>query len=233
MQPPVRQPRGKAADRAWQWDRSADTRQALLDAARDVFIEQGFADTVISDVVERAGSSVGSVYHHFGGKSELFMELWLEYQQAREEVTSQAVAQAREAGVTDLLELFAAGMRAFLEVCWQRRDLTRLFYSGDGPAGFDVMKRQRSREWVRQNDTLLQLSDTTFDRLYGSILYSLIAGLGAREVAEARTRPQASRIIDAVLEYVRRLMTGGPWQPVRPADNAGAGRRAPARRAAK
>jgi len=38
-------------------------------------------------------------------------------------------------------------------------------------------------------------------------------GYGAREVAAARTRGQANKIIGAVLEYVRRLMAHGPWQP--------------------
>jgi AcrR family transcriptional regulator len=51
----------------------------LLDAARAVFTGQGFADASIADVVERAGSSVGSLYHHFGGKSELFIALWQDY----------------------------------------------------------------------------------------------------------------------------------------------------------
>jgi hypothetical protein len=37
-------------------------------------------------------------------------------------------------------------------------------------------------------------------------------------VAASKTRAQANKIIDAVLEYTRRLMTGGPWQP--PAKNA-------------
>ena len=45
-----------------------------------------------------------------------------------------------------------------------------------------------------------------------SILPSLI-GEGAREVAAAGTRRQANKIIDAVMEYVRRMMTDGPWKP--------------------
>ncbi len=72
--------------------------------------------------------------------------------------------------------------------------------------------RRRDREWAGQNDVLLHLSDTALDRLYASVLTSLI-GEGAREVAAARTRRQASQIIDAVTEYARRLMAGGPWKP--------------------
>jgi AcrR family transcriptional regulator len=216
-EPALRPGRTKPTVSAWQWARTAETRRALLAAAREVFVEQGFVNASIADVVQRADSSVGSLYHHFGGKSELFVALWQEHQQAHEEAASRAVALARRAGVTDPFELFSAGARAFLEGSWQRRDLAMLFVAGDSPPGFEVMKRRRSHEWVGQNDALLKLPDTSFSRLYAAILTSMIAE-GAREVAAARTRRQATAIIDAVIEYARRLMTDGPWKPpARPA----------------
>jgi AcrR family transcriptional regulator len=205
-------PRGKAATGSWQWARTAETQRALLEAAREIFTELGFAEASIADVVERAGSSVGSLYHHFGGKSELFIALWQEYTQAQEASASAVVAQVRQAGVTDPYDLFSAGARGYLEGAWDRRDLSLLFNAGDGPPGFELMRRRRGREWIGQNDTLLKLSDTSLNRLYATILTSLIAE-GAREVAAARTRTQADEIIEAVLEYARRLMTGGPWPP--------------------
>src|SRR5487761_1754124 len=108
VEPALRQPREKAAG-SWQWARTAGTQRALLDAAREVFVEQGFADASIAEVVQRAGSSVGSLYHHFGGKSELFVALWQEHRAAHEDAESQAVAQAKRAGVTDPFELFSVG----------------------------------------------------------------------------------------------------------------------------
>ena len=202
-------PRGKAAAGSWQWARTAETQRALLDAAHEVFTEQGFAGASIADVVERAGSSVGSLYHHFGGKSELFLALWQEHRAADEEAASAAVAAAKRAGVSDLAELFVAGARAFLDASWQRRDLALLFSAGDGPPGFELIRRQRGHEWLRQNDALLRLADTSPDRLYAAVLTSVI-GEGGRQVAAARSRAQADEIIDAVIEYARRLMAGGP-----------------------
>jgi hypothetical protein len=96
-----------------------------------------------------------------------------------------------------------------MEGNWLRRDLALLFYSGDGPPGFEVMKRRRGSEWVAQNDVLLGLPDTPPNRLYAAMLTSLI-GEGARQVATAQNRRQANRIIEAVLEYARRLLAGGP-----------------------
>ena len=205
------QPREKAPG-AWRWARTAGTQRALLDAAREVFVEQGFADASIAEVVRRAGSSVGSLYHHFGGKSELFIALWQEHQAAQGDAASSAVAKAKRAGVTDPFQLFSVGARAYLEGSWQRRDLAMLFLNGDGPPGFEVMKRQRGHEWITANDTLLRLSENSFDRLYATILTTLI-GEGAREVATAASRRQANKVIEAVIEYVRRLMAEGPWRP--------------------
>jgi AcrR family transcriptional regulator len=207
-----KQPRGRAAAGGWQWGRTAHTQRALLDAAREVFTSRGFSEASIADVVERADSSVGSLYHHFGGKSELFLALWQEHQLAHEQAASEAVAQARKNGVSDPAELFTAGARAFLQGSWQRRDLALLFLSGDGPPGFELMQRRRSHEWVGQNDALLHLPDTALDRLYASVLTTLI-GEGAREVAASANRRQAEKIIDAVLEYARRLLAGGSWKP--------------------
>jgi AcrR family transcriptional regulator len=211
VEPAPRQLRDKPAG-SWQWARTAGTQRALLNAAREVFVEQGFANASIAEVVQRAGSSVGSLYHHFGGKSELFVALWQEHQAAHEEAASTAVAKAKQAGVTDAFELFSVGARAFLEGSWERRDLVMLFFDGDSPPGFEMMKRRRGHEWIVQNDTLLRLSENSSDRLYASILTSLI-GEGAREVAASSTRRQANKVIDAVIEYVRRLMVDGPWKP--------------------
>jgi AcrR family transcriptional regulator len=207
-----KQPRGRSAAGGWQWGRTAHTQRALLDAAREVFTSRGFSEASIAEVVDRAGSSVGSLYHHFGGKSELFLALWQEHQLAHEQAASEAVAEARKDGVTDPGELFTAGARAFLQGSWQRRDLALLFLSGDGPPGFELMQRRRSHEWVGQNDALLHLPDTALDRLYASVLTTLI-GEGAREVAASANRRQADKIIDAVLEYARRVLSGGPWKP--------------------
>ena len=188
---------------------SVKISRAASSSARWVCAERGYSQASIAYVVERAGSSVGSLYHHYGGKSELFLALWHEHQRTHEEAASQAVARLRKAGETDTTELFCAGARAFLEGSWLRRDLALLFFSGDGPPEFEVMKRRRGGEWVAQNDVLLALPDTPLDRLYAAMLTSLI-GEGARQVASAPNRRQAHRIIEAVLVYARRLLAGGP-----------------------
>jgi AcrR family transcriptional regulator len=201
----ARQPKEGPAGGAWQWGRTAQTQRALLDAARQVFTERGFSESSIADIVQRAGSSVGSLYHHFGGKSELFTALWEEHQLGQEKAASAAVAAARAAGVTDPFELFSAGARAFLEGSWQRRDLALLFSSGDAPPGFEAMRRSRGHEWISRGGPLPRLAGRPPDRVYAAVLASLI-GEGGYEVAVAGNRRQAELIIDAVIGYARRLL---------------------------
>jgi AcrR family transcriptional regulator len=66
----------------------AQTRKGMLQAAREVFGEHGFAEASVADVVARAGSSVGSLYHHFGGKAELFLPLHEDHQAAHEQASA-------------------------------------------------------------------------------------------------------------------------------------------------
>jgi AcrR family transcriptional regulator len=51
------------------------TRQELLNAALDLFAEKGFAKTRASEIAERAGVAVGTIYLHFGSKDGLLREI--------------------------------------------------------------------------------------------------------------------------------------------------------------
>ncbi|GAA0249114.1 hypothetical protein GCM10009527_051970 [Actinomadura nitritigenes] len=197
----ARKPSGRGG---WEWSRTAQTRRTMLEAAREVFCAHGFADAAISEVVERAGSSVGSLYHHFGGKTELFLALWEEHEGAHERSATASVAEAKAAGVDDPVELFIAGARAFLAGSWERRDLARLFMDGDGPPGFDLMRRTRRRDWVRQNAVLLALGGEPMDRLTVAVLTTVIGEAG-REVATSEDEDEAQEVIDAAIDLIRRF----------------------------
>jgi AcrR family transcriptional regulator len=51
------------------------TRERLVEAAKEVFEEQGFLEARISDIVERARQSQGSFYYYFNSKEEIFREV--------------------------------------------------------------------------------------------------------------------------------------------------------------
>ncbi len=126
---------GGSAGHGRQWARADATRQALLSAAQGVFADRGYADAGIAEIVERSGISVGSLYHHYGGKAGLYVALWEELTAEQEASAAQAVSAARKDGESDPIALFTVAARAYLRVCWERREAARLFLGGEARPG--------------------------------------------------------------------------------------------------
>ena len=56
---------------------TAARQDAILHAALRLFNRHGYAATSIDDVRRASGASVGSIYHHFGGKEGVAAELYV------------------------------------------------------------------------------------------------------------------------------------------------------------
>lgn len=54
------------------------TKRNLLSAALKVFSKKGYSAARLEDIALEAGVTRGAIYHHFGGKKELFKELVME-----------------------------------------------------------------------------------------------------------------------------------------------------------
>lgn len=50
-------------------------RLAILDAAREIFLQQGYGATSLHDIVSVSGGSLATLYGLFGGKAGLFREM--------------------------------------------------------------------------------------------------------------------------------------------------------------
>jgi AcrR family transcriptional regulator len=184
--------------------RASDTKAMLLAAAREIFTSAGYADANVVDIVERAGSSVGSMYHHFGGKSDLYIALYDDYQSRQRHRSARAFRLALAAGQQDALELFIVACRAYLDGCWEERELAQLFLSGGGPPGFELLMRRGFRHWLTTNSELLSeqtrpLPDTLV------LVLTTIANEAGREVAVQPSRAAARRFIQEILELISRL----------------------------
>lgn len=187
-------------------ERGAATRVALLTAARAVFARAGFAQAAVTDVVAEAGASVGSLYHHFGGKADLYLTLFEEFQKRQQERTKQALHVARDTGETNPMRLFIAGARAYFDGCLAERDLTRLFISGDGPPGFDRVMRDRLGTWARRNAALFHTAEGGVDEALVVVLTGAMAGAVA-EVALSDDEDASRRLTGDVLAIMERLET--------------------------
>jgi len=188
--------------------RAAATRSTLLSAARDVFSASGFAEASIAEVVGRAGASVGSLYHHFGGKADLYLAMFEDHAVRQEERALTAVRAARALGESDPVRLFVAGSRAYLDGCWVERDLARLFLAGGGPPGFELAARRRYREWTRRNATLLRAGPGDVGEPWGDALVLVLTTVvseAGHEVAVCDDEASARRLAADVLVLVERI----------------------------
>lgn len=184
--------------------RSEITRAAILDAARIVFVRDGYAETSIAVICESAGTSVGSLYHHFGGKADVFIALYRRFADATSAAAAAAVVHAREAGELDPVELFVAGARGYLECCRAAKDLTVLFLYGDGPPGFNALRRAVDALWVGQNSRLIRAEERRNGPALVQVL-TTVCGSAGREVAKAATSEDAEILIADFCDLLRRL----------------------------
>lgn len=57
------------------------TRQQILDAALDVFYDQGFSGSTLVDIAQQIGLTKGAIYWHFKSKVTLFLGLGVEMEE--------------------------------------------------------------------------------------------------------------------------------------------------------
>ncbi|MBG6166395.1 AcrR family transcriptional regulator [Labrenzia sp. EL_13] len=97
-----------AKPRRKQAERRAETRRALLGAARKLIVAKGYAETGTPEIVKDADVTRGALYHHFSDKADLMRAL----------VHQEAAAVASEINAdtsTDQspLDAFMAGAKAY------------------------------------------------------------------------------------------------------------------------
>jgi AcrR family transcriptional regulator len=95
-----------------QVERSTATRRRILDAARELFAERGFAGTSIDEVVTAAGVTKGALYHQFRDKTDVLRAVY-EDQEQRSIEGLLAIGGEHD----DPLDALRAGCRAFLTAC--------------------------------------------------------------------------------------------------------------------
>jgi len=138
---------GKPARRT-QADRRAETRAALLLAARGLFAQYGYAETGTPDIVKAANVTRGALYHHFEDKAALLRGVV--------EAESQAIAaEIRENTNVEQrpLDAFLAGAKAYFGAMKAPGRARLLLLEGPAVLGVDVM---RDIDRATGGDTLVE-----------------------------------------------------------------------------
>jgi TetR/AcrR family transcriptional regulator, regulator of cefoperazone and chloramphenicol sensitivity len=79
--------------------RSGTTKEKLLAAASDVFVEMGFRDATVAEICARAEANISAVNYYFGSKEALYQEAW------RHSFNESIKAYPQDGGVNDAAPL--------------------------------------------------------------------------------------------------------------------------------
>src|ERR671919_1247880 len=84
------------------------TRDALVQAALELFTERGYAGVGTEEIVARAKVTRGALYHHFRDKKDLFRAV---HEQLEAEMAQTIGAQFAASGISDPIEMLREGAR--------------------------------------------------------------------------------------------------------------------------
>lgn len=115
--------------RRTQAERTAATRTALIDAARRLFAEHGFAGVGTEAIVHGAAVSRGALYHHFADKTELFAAV---LDNVEGEVSGQLAAVVGADASGGFVDVMLRCVEAWLDAC-ERPEVQRIVLV-DGPS---------------------------------------------------------------------------------------------------
>jgi AcrR family transcriptional regulator len=127
----VRAPR---SPRRTQAERSETTRQALIEAARALFAEHGYAGVGTEEIVRAAGVTRGALYHHFDGKRGLFEAV---YERVERELAERIASGALAGGAAEPLDAMRAGAEMFLQACTEPEAQQIALLDGPSVLGWD------------------------------------------------------------------------------------------------
>jgi AcrR family transcriptional regulator len=100
--------------RRTQAERAAETRDALIGAARPLFASVGFADASLETIVRNAGVTRGALYHHFADKTELFAAV---FERVEGEMAARMGEAVAAAGHSDPVEIMRLCSGLWLDAC--------------------------------------------------------------------------------------------------------------------
>ena len=183
------------------WARTDATQQRILDAATDVFSARGFSAATMADIVEHSGASIGSIYHHFGGKKELFLAI---YDRLSADVELRVAEAAREAVDLDSQQSFAVHVRAYLRAIWENRRAAMMMASGDVPVDFEGLRRKNTLSFFHRWMGVLDVDSSKRGQLLSRVLIAVMSEASLM-VTMCDDVADVAPISDATIDWIARL----------------------------
>jgi AcrR family transcriptional regulator len=109
--------------------RSMKTREKLLKAAKEIFIEKGFQDTSITQIAKKAGIGYGTAYTHFKGKDAILIVVMEGVMSAFYEI---AEMQYKPTDFDDARKMIKNQITLFLNLARTEQKILRVLYEAKG-----------------------------------------------------------------------------------------------------
>lgn len=171
--------------------RAGQRRDALLEAATELFLSHGFAATSLDMVIARAGGSRRAIYEHFGNKKGLFVAV-IEAQLSRVMAQLRPLELAGDDMHADLTEVGCAlvrtlseprsvgGFRLIIAEAERFPDLAARFYAGGPGRAEELVAKYLMRQ---KQYGITEIKDATraaqylLDMIKGDRLIKALLGL--------------------------------------------------------
>ena len=144
------------------------TRQSILDAARDLFVAEGYRNVSMRKIAERIEYSAAAIYSYFPSKDDIFFALAEEGFRMLADRASDAVQD-----IADPLDRLRAGLQAFYA------------FSKTSPEYFDLMFVDRSVPSLNQDFQRFEFFQQTTARAEGDVRACIERGQFSRALDPA------------------------------------------------
>ena len=93
-------------------EKSQQKKKYIIEKARQVFVEKGYRNVTMKDIIEACEISRGGLYLYFPSTKEIFLEVLKQEQESGDDVFSTQIGE--DSTIVDIVELFFAAQKAEL-----------------------------------------------------------------------------------------------------------------------
>jgi TetR/AcrR family transcriptional repressor of nem operon len=172
------------------------TRRALLAAGAKVGSEGGIANLTVGRVIETAGASKGSFFHHFPSREQFVLELHRDFHDAMFAEISSA-----RAGLEPGRERLLAGARAFWRVSLKHREMRACLIEARIDPVIAAEARAREAEMVRAMEPDLRAMGSASGAALAPLLLAAIREVAVLEHDRQSALPSARRAFESLLDW--------------------------------
>src|SRR5262249_2729188 len=164
-------------------------REAVLEAARRVFLDRGYGGATVDAIAEEAGFSKGVVYSQFGSKADMFMAL-LEQRIAERAAQNERIAAGKSLADASRELLLAANRDVVSERGWAQLLVEFRAHAARDP----VLNRRYAAAHRRTVEQLATLLARLTAQPMAEFVLAMGAGVTLERAANAAALPEGDAI---------------------------------------